>query len=312
LNAGGTFREVRVFLEKFLGEKNILDFEEKMQLNCGKNFEQFFEKNLFLGVLAAITVFTAMVLLKNPARISIIASIASFFVPFLLEFFLQQYLFEKNKKDKEKLVPDVLLTAASFPEGSSFEKIIEYIGKNDYGLLSEEFKKASLEIKKGNTPESAFNSMKKRNKSRIIARMANLLIQGYNAGGKTEKIFRETAEDLLETNAILRERASAMVVEKYTLLFAGGIIVPLVLGLIVSLVSKMNFSFAEISFGLSTEQRKELLEAALFSNQVYLLEYSIIASAFASFQDNDKKNFIVYCAVLLPLSFAVYSIAKSS
>ena len=307
-----TFEKARFFIEKAFGKKNISNFEEKLLLNCGDCFENFLEKNFFRGILASIAVFTALILLKTPFKTSFVFSIASFFAPLFFSFFCQQYFFEKSKKEKENHVPDVLLTAASFPEGSSFEKIIDYIGKNDYGLLSVEFKKASLEIKKGNTVENALNSMKQRNKSRIIDRMACLLIQGYNAGGKTEKIFRETAEDLLETNAVLRERSSAMIVEKYTLLLAGGLIVPLVLGLIVSLVSKMNFSFTEISFGLSAEQRKALFEAALFSNQAYLLEYSVIASAFASFQDNDKKNFLVYCAILAPLSFAVYSIAKSS
>lgn len=300
------------FFKKAFGRKNIECFEGKISLNCGKNFRQFLAESFFLGILISLFCLSGLIFLEFRIFMAIAIAICAFFAPLFFGFFFQNFLFERNKIEMEKMVPDVLLAASAFPHGTSFEEILQNISPRDFGLIGKEFEKALLEIRKGSTVESAFESLKKRNKSRIIDRTANLLVQGYNSGAELNQIFRETAEDLLETNAVLRDRASAMIVEKYTLLLAGGFIVPLVLGLLVGLVSKMNFfSFGDLNFGMSLEQRRQLFEASLFANQIYLFEYALLSSAFAAFQENDKKNFILYAVLLVPLGFAVYNIAKA-
>lgn len=303
--------DLAFLIEKMAGKKSVGEFEEKLLLNSNKTFQEFVEKNFFCGIIFGFAAIFLAVWLKFAFTIIAVGFFAGFFLPFVAGFFYQNYLFEKNRSDKEKFVPDALLIAGSFPNGTPLETIFSNLSKDNCGKLSLEFEKALLEIRKGSTVENALNSLKKRNKSKIIDRAMNLFIQGYNSGAELSQIFRETAEDILETNSILRERASAMVVEKYTLLVAGAVVVPLILGLLVGMVSKMDFNLFSESFGLSVQQRKSILEAALFSNQVYLVEYAFLASVFAAFQENDKKKAMVYAAILVPLSLIVYNLAKA-
>jgi len=224
---------------------------------------------------------------------------------------IQFYFDEKNKREKEKLIPDVLLQASVFPQGTSMIKIIDYLGKANYGLLSKEFEMALNEIEKGSSIEEALNNLSKRNNSSIISRAMNLLIQGHESGADMGKVFKETAEDILETQSILRERNSNTIIQKFTLLLAGGIIVPLVLGLLVKLVSGMNFSgIEEIGFGASLADRSLLLSTALLANQLYIAEFAILASIFVALQEGNPKKSILYALLLLPLSLIVYNFAK--
>ena len=109
--------------------------------------------------------------------------------------FFRFYLNEKQKREKEKLIPDALLQAGVFPSGTPLIKIIEYLSQANYGTLSNEFKKALNEIEKGSSITEALENIKKRNQSSIISRAMNLLIQGHESGADMSQTFKETAED---------------------------------------------------------------------------------------------------------------------
>lgn len=172
------------------------------------------------------------------------------------------------------LVPDLLLQASAFPKGISINKIFAFFSKADFGLLGKEFEIALLEMEKGVSVEEALENIKKRCRSRIINRAIDLMIRGYESGADLSSVFRASAEDFFETNSILRERNSALVIEKYTLLFAGGLIVPAILGLLFGMVSGIDFSglqSLEINAG-SADGSNGLLEATALASQIYIEE----------------------------------------
>ncbi len=295
----------------FFKQKQIRTLEEKFLEFSEKSIRVFLKESIFAGLVLSLIIAVAGFFMKVEYNILVIASTIAVFFPLIGLAFFYYYSFESKKSRKELLVPDCLLQASMFPEKTDIVKIIKYLGKAEYGLLSKEFEKAHSEILKGTSVKQAFKNMKKRNNSRTIDRMCNLLIQGYESGTNMQNLFKEAADDLLETNSIIRERVSAMVIEKYTMLFAGGIIVPAVLGLIVGMIQGFNFSyFAGMDFGMSQNERKELLEAALLGNQVYIIEYALITSFFLALQEHDKKKAIVYAAFLLPMSIIAYNLAK--
>ncbi len=298
-------------LEYFFPKNALKEFEEKVQMN-NNSMQKFLTQSVLLGFGASIASIAILFSQKQPILYITIVSISAFFLPLLFNFLLQEYIFERNKGKKEENVPDLLLQASVFPRGSAFTEIIDYAAKADFGLLGEEFKKIKQEIETGASVETALKNMGQRNKSRVIERAANLLIQGYKSGADMKEIFREAAADLLETNAILKERNAALVVEKYTLLLGGGLIVPAVLGLIAGLVTGFNLSsFNLIEFGVPLNERKEILSAVLFANKVYIAEYALIASYFIASQEGQSKKAVLYASFLLPVSLLTYFAARA-
>lgn len=296
----------------FFSGESINEFKEKLRENDYTGGMERLLRDSFIEGIILLFLFLAVSTITEIDFLYIIGfSLAGLLSPFLFNYFFQLYRFEQRKREKERLIPDVLLQASVFPEGTDSIQIIKYLAKENYGNLSREFNKAYSEIRKGASIERALNNLKKRCRSRVIARAMDLLIQGHNSGAEMNSVFRETAEDILETQSIIRDRNSTMVIEKYTLILAGGFIVPLVLGLIVGMITGMNFSgINELGMGMSLEQRKELLSAALLSNQVYIAEYSIIASVFIANQEGNIKKAFLYALILLPLSLLTYNLAK--
>ena len=299
-------------IEYFFGKEGTNKFAELLKENQKKEINEFLKGALFYGIIAALLCFAFLSVFSFDIYFIFIFCLLLFFAPLLLKVLLQFFESERRKRKKEKMVPDVLLQASIFPCGTSTVRIIDYLAKAEYGLLSDEFRKAGEEIKRGAAIEQALLNIKKRCKSRIVERAINLLVQGHNSGAEMSSVFKEAAEDILETQAIIRERNATMIIEKYTLLLASGIIVPLVLGLIVGLVQGMDFSgIAEFGIGTNISQRKELLGTALIAIQAYIAEYSIIASVFVSNQEGNIKKAIIYALILLPLSLIVFSAAKT-
>lgn len=288
-------------------KETVERFEIQLGLATGKALRDFVNSSLIAGSVLMVLAVAALMWFGFSDLYITTIPIAAFTAPLIANYFIAIYKIEQRKMKIEKMVPDVLLQASIFPKGSSMEKVISYISNAGYGELSKEFAKAGNEIKKGASVQEAFENMKYRNFSRVLSRAVDLLVLGYNSGADMGSTFREAADDLLESNSILRERNASMLVEKYTLLFAGGLIVPVVLGLIVGLITGFDFNaLAEFEIGMSAERRSALLKASLLANTIYLAEYALLASAFVANQEGSFKKSILYAAILLPLSQFAY------
>src|SRR3989338_2693098 len=281
------------------------------QTNAKKNANEFLQGILMCAIALSAFASALAFYFFQSVFYSLLAALGIALLFIFGRYFLLLYKFEMRRRSIESAVPDLLLQASIFPESAEAAKIIEYLSKADYAALSVEFNKALLEIRKGASIETALKNMSLRNNSRILSRALELIIQGYNSGAKMSKIFREAAEDMLETRGIIRERIATMTIEKYTLLLAGGIIVPLVLGLLVGLVTKLDFVSADfLEIGMGAAERKLLLGAAMLANQLYIAEYALLASFFIANMENNAKKAVVYACIMMPLSFAVYMIAQ--
>jgi len=224
---------------------------------------------------------------------------------------VRRYLEEKRNRQIERHLVEAMYHASSISGYTSFENILNSIAEADYGILSDEFRKAYNEIKNGESVDRALEKVGRRNGSAILKRAVSILVSGYRTGIDLSVALREVAEDAEKTMEIQRENIAAVTVEKFTILFAGGIIVPLILGTMLSLVSGLDLSHL-YEFGLGNSQNKDILSNANLGNQIYVALYSIMASVFVAYQENRIENSLIYVLFLLPASILLFNLAQYS
>jgi pilus assembly protein TadC len=221
------------------------------------------------------------------------------------------YAEDKRRAEIEQYLPDALFMIASLPRGARMEKALLAVATSDYGALSEEFAAVCRRIKAGAGIPEALQAMAERNGSLLLSRAVELLVMGYKTGADISGALRETAEDIFEFSDIVRERGATLAMQKYTLLVAGGLLVPVILGMLSNLVFSLDLSGAEQwGIGLPAQQRAELLSAATNASQAYLVIYSVISGFFVALQEGQTRRFVVYAAVLAPVTLLLFNAAR--
>ncbi|OIO27708.1 hypothetical protein COX86_02290 [Candidatus Micrarchaeota archaeon CG_4_10_14_0_2_um_filter_60_11] len=226
------------------------------------------------------------------------------------------YQAERRVRDIEEALPSALFQVASLPKGANIEKAIAAIAASDYGLLSNEFAKANRRVNAGASVPRALELMARENGSALLGRACWLLSNAYANGGDQSNAFKEVAEDAFQMQALGRENAASLAVQKYTLLIASAALVPFILAVLLSVVNSLNGSFAA-SGGLfyssaSAAQRSALLDAVTLGSQAYLAAFALLACWFAASFEGAPKKFIAYAALCLPCALAIFELVRSA
>lgn len=210
---------------------------------------------------------------------------------------------ERRAKEIEATLPDALFHAALLEEGVPMEKVIATLSRQK-GPLAGEFETALRQIRSGASIAHALRAMKARNASQLLARVLDLFLQCYKAGKKVGTILKETAEDILEIQSIQREQSAALALQKYTILFGGCILIPVVLAFVLQVVT----SLVEIGIGA---QQKDLLVIANDAIQIYLAIYVGLASTFIAMQEGRKRKAVIYFIVFCAIALALFNVTKA-
>jgi len=220
----------------------------------------------------------------------------------------------KSKKRRRKLEEELapcLYHASSIASYQNTEKVLKEISEG-HGELSKEFKKTYKEIKTGESVKKALKNMEKRTESKLIKRATRVIINGHESGSNLSKALEETAEEAKKLHEIKRKRKLSTTIEKYTLLLAGGLIVPFILGTLISIIGSLELgTITHLDIGASEGIRKQIKNNAIKGNQTYIAIYSVIASLFVSYQEKEMEKAFIYILILLPVSLAIFNLAKT-
>lgn len=295
------------YLHLFFSKNKIDNFEEKLFLNnfLTTNIQSFIFFCFLAGGIASIISMFFLFYFQPDYQKIIIFGFLIFLTPFFVFYLIQDILFERNKRKKEYFLSELILEISVFVDDVSLINLIDEISKMDFPYLKKDFEFISLQIKNGSDVGTTIKKVQKMNKSRELDRFFDVLLQGYYLGGKLSKLLNELAEEMLQNRAIIRERQAVMLVTKYTLLLASVLIVPIILGLIITLVSELSVSLGDGSYfeiGLSQNERTKLFDLTVLGVQIYIIQYSLISSFFLAMQEGNKKNFFLYSSILVPLS----------
>jgi pilus assembly protein TadC len=232
--------------------------------------------------------------------------------PILVLIAMPRYSAVRQNREIERELPGALFHASSLSSFMMLEDVLKTLAESGYGRLSCEFGKAHNEIRKGAGVEEALNRMAQRNRSAMLQRSLNLIVLGCKTGAEISDALREVAEDISESASVVKERATGFTVQKYTLLLAGGIIVPLILGSMISLVQSLDLgALSEFGFGPDPATRDLVFNNAVLGNHIYIAVYAVMASVFIAYQENRIERALFYIAVLLPCSLFLFNLAQN-
>ncbi|MBR9707033.1 MAG: type II secretion system F family protein [Candidatus Diapherotrites archaeon] len=260
---------------------------------------------LDFGAITSILLTTLALLLQpsldlTPVQLTV-TMLSAGFAPLALAYFIPLFLSSLRKQKLEEDVTDFLLHAATLPPRTSMTQSIKYYVENENGPLSQELTHALRQIKAGMPVSNALLNVVKRNDSKVLSRAIELVIQGHESGADLRKSLKDVAEDVFETHVLIKSRAAALTVEKYTLLLSGGIIVPALLAVVAGLVASMNFDQT-----IWTTTNPDLFTSVLNASQVYVAVNALLVGIFVSSQDGNVKKAVVYSPVLVILALGVY------
>jgi len=286
---------------EFLSKEEISSLSYIYEIYLPFISEKISLKNFFL-LLFIISIFSSLFFYFGIAeeKTELHNLMISFFLLFtpIFFYFLLQFLSDERIRSIENSLPHALFHAASFPPNFPFEKIMKSIGQGKYGELSKEFMKVHREINGGGSVSEALRAMALRNSSILVNRAIELIRLSYIGGQDIAKGMKETADDIFSLFAVVRERKSILAMQKYTLLFGGAIIIPIVMGS----VSGVMREFPE---------NVEMFEAGVQSMEIYLVIYALLSSLVVAYQEDQAKKFFLYFAALAPLSLILFNLAKS-
>lgn len=203
---------------------------------------------------------------------------------------------EKRIEGLESGLPDALLSISTLPKSEGAEGIFRLIESGEYGPLSDEAAVSRVQIEDGMDFRKVLRDFRQRNHSEMIEKTFSIIEHLFDTDSLN--MLGAVAEDVLKHFEIRREREGMMSMQKYTLFF-GGILVPLIIGISLSMLSDMGAFF----------ESGDIAGFVLFSKSLvspYLLIYSAICAYRISGIEGKRSSAAVYFSLIAVVSMAVF------
>ncbi|WP_321422468.1 type II secretion system F family protein [uncultured Methanobacterium sp.] len=280
-----------IFPDKYLVRMQEILIRSGTYVKASDLLTLIFGAGIFLGIIALVA-FT--VLGSNPVIGFILGLIAPGAIILIWIFFMM----ERRVDSIEQGTPDFLRQIASLlRSGVGVETAMEDISKHGEGPLTDELKRAVIEIKIGSTFEDALLGMGERLKSKTLDRTFRMIIEGRRVGGSLADVIETVAEDLRAILALQRERRANVMMSVMFLLIAAVIAAPFALGM------AMSYS----AFIESLGKPNPLLGAASIGAAGYIIIHSIIAGILMGIVlYGSAKKGVKFALVLVPVSYGLF------
>ncbi len=251
---------------------------------------------LLFGVLGLV-LFTVIGI--NP----IIGLVVGILTPTAIVFGWLFFSMERRVDAIEQTTPDFLRQIASLLRaGVGIETALEDISKQGAGPLTDELKRAVIEIKIGSTFDDALLSMGERLKSKTLDRTFRMILEGKRVGGSLSDVIETVAEDLRSVLALKRERKANVMMSVMFLIISAIVAAPFALGMI------MIYS----SFIESLGKHNPLVDAATLSASGYIIIHSIIAGLLIGIVlYGSARKGVKYALVLVPVAYGIFYVIKT-
>lgn len=277
----------------------------------------------FAAILAAISLALAFVFMA--LGFSLLAALSICIAP--AAYALAAHFAGKDVEEAESRLPDALYTAASTHKLLSAEKMLSALSKGGFGRLSESFELALRRQKAGDSFAASMQAAARHCPSLLVERAFSLLTVSYETGANMYFALRSAAEDVVSFFALVRERTAMLSMQRYTVLAASAILVPVILGAVVSLApslesatllsqqsgqSPASGSSQEPGSPFSPQASASLSSVLLLACPAYLLLNAAISSILLALSENRPSKAALYFAISAPISQMLFAMSSAS
>lgn len=228
----------------------------------------------------------------------ILGGVVGFLLPGMVVFIWLFFMMERRVDSIEQDTPDFLRQISSLlRSGLGIETALEDVSKHGKGPLTDELKRAVIEIKIGSTFEDALLSMGERLKSKNLDRTFRMILEGRRVGGSLSDVIETVAEDLRAILALKRERKANVMMSVMFLIIAAIVAAPFALGMI------MVYS----KFIAVAGKPNPLADAAVTAASGYIIIHSIIAGILIGIVlYGSARKGVKYALILAPAAYAIF------
>ena len=224
----------RITIPRRIVPKKLLRNVEVSLANAGMPFSGLEWISLWLIISTVLFGLAAFIF-------NIFIGLAAFIVGLAAMVMIPTMRADKRKAMIEDSLPDALHhMAVAVRTGLVLESVIQEISEAEYGPLSEEFARITLEIRKGRPLKEALLAFAKRTRSKDVQRIMRLILEGVEAGGPIADVLDEVSDNMRAIKMIKRERKSATAQQISFLAMASLFAGPFVMGVVGGLPNVME------------------------------------------------------------------------
>lgn len=216
---------------------------------------------------------------------------------------------EINLRKKDSEIIDFLFYLSLAVKGKPLIQALKSCRGKGFDLIEEEFSFALQQSEKGLSLENAIEKIKQRNpESKFIEKAVDFILLGLASGANLSKLFNDTARNLMKSKQLLEERNSSLALQKYSLILIALFLMPLILGMISSIISSFDISMLSLfDENISLSEKKDSMFVIKQAILIYLIEFSFITAFFISLIENNKSKLPIYGILFAVSSLAIFS-----
>lgn len=261
-----------------------------------------FPYSRFIASAAALSLLLAALLFLAGSPSAALLSLC--LLPIL--YFGALYAAQREISEAESFLPDALYSASAVHKILSPEKMLSSLAQGGFGRLSEAFAAALRRHKSGEPFQHSLERALEECPSPLAGRAFRLLSVAYETGADMRFALRESAQDVSLFFSLLRERSASLSLQRYTIFASSALLVPLILGTLVSSVPSIANAGSSVS-SANAAQLPTLSSAA----QAYLFICAALSSLAISILESHPKKAILYFAAIAPLSQILFAFSSA-
>ncbi len=217
-------------------------------------------------------------------------------IPIIITLGVPVYLAEKKRMAIKRAIPEIAMSVSELWGVIPISNILER-------QENEEMKKTGKAIERGVPVVKALRDLER--KVPELGPITSILISSYRGGYDASKLLYRLANQYSGEIIIQEETKANQLIESITIASSATVMVPFVIGSMVSMSRSLGASLLGNSVPVSIQRM------AILGSSVYIGIFAIMAGLYLGITSNSIRKSVLYSGVILPIAIIVLKLSMS-